>query len=156
MFDILNRTKVLKLHIGCTENEWHLCTCYWYYCQSGNACATFSGFFALKYILCKCASMGTKVYISRIKNKQIWSKLVNCENHHFYSNWTKQKWNYKNIDNNCVHTQNVKLGMSKHHMWSAPTKPGTSRMGPFWDIGHWNFRGKKNNLKVKYKVLVFL
>ena len=27
-------------------------------------------------------------------------------------------------------------------MWPAPTKPGTSRMGPFWDIDHWNFKCK--------------
>ena len=26
-------------------------------------------------------------------------------------------------------------------MWPTPTKPGTNRMGLFWDIyiGHWNF-----------------
>ena len=36
----------------------------------------------------------------------------------------------------------IKLSISIEHMWPAPTKPGTSRMGLFWDIGHWNFKCK--------------
>ena len=28
------------------------------------------------------------------------------------------------------------------NMWPAPTKPGTSHMGLFWVIGHWNFKAK--------------
>ena len=38
------------------------------------------------------------------------------------------------LDRNCT--------SKKLYMWPAPTKPGTSRMGLFWDIGHWNFQCK--------------